>query len=190
MANDKLKPLHKCLDIVLNRLVEDWNNYGDDRKELDSDEILTQFGLEPPYLKHEFLVGIINHLIKDGYAALIESRKFDSEISNYQKNTIITITGYYLIKKEGGYTRKARRKWIMDLPKVYWWVIAIITFFVGFFLDILKERWTKETLPPSSKSQQEFPTSVDSLQSHKNRHLNIYLKDSLYVLTDTILPSN
>jgi hypothetical protein len=85
-----LKPLTECLDILLLRLVEDWNNYGENRKDLNCEEMLTTFGLEPQYRKHEFFVGLIDKLIKDGYAELINSRPFDSKISQYQKNTIIT----------------------------------------------------------------------------------------------------
>ena len=167
MGLEELKPLPECLDILLRQLVEDWNNYGDDRKDLNSDDLLKRFGLKAPYLKHEFFVGVINHLIKDGYAALIESRQYNSEISNYQKNTIITITGYYLIMKEGGYTKKARTKWIMELPKRYWWVIGIIAFFVGFFADLIQDKLKQKWLSPSSKEAPMLPISADTPQTHK-----------------------
>lgn len=176
-ATDNLKKLHECLDIVLRQLVIDWENYGDDRKELDNQKILTEFGLQEPWLKHEFFVGIIDRLIKDGYAALIKSRTSDSEISNYQKNTIITITGYYFIKKQGGYTKQARLKWITELPKRFWWVLGILAFLAGLYSDTIKTLVNPKRTP---KSEQVLPTYVDTHQNHKTH------PDSLYLLNDTI----
>lgn len=183
-----MKSLNECLDIILRRLVDDWNNYGDDRKELNAEAIMTSFGLDPAFRKHEFFVGIIDKLVKDGYAELlVPGRQCDSKISQYQKNTIITIAGYYFILKKGGYTKEAKRKWITDIPKTYWLPIAVVAFFVGFFSDIIKERWKAKSLSPSSKSEQEIPIISDNPQTHKNLH---YRLDTFYIGVDTVYTKN
>ena len=168
-----MKLLVECLDILLLRLIEDWNNYGDDRKYLDCEEMMTTFGLEPQYKKHEFFVGLINKLIKDGYAQLINSRPYDSEIQQYQRNTIITITGYYFRLRDGGYTKEAKRKKILEWPKTNWHWVALLAFVIGLFTDVVKTAISKALLPDNQKSEQVFPTSVD------------IIADSTTIITDT-----
>ena len=168
-----MKPLVECLDILLLRLIEDWNNYGDSRKELSCEEMMTTFGLEPQYKKHEFFVGLINKLIKDGYAQLIDSRPYDSEIQQYQRNTIITITGYYFRLRDGGYTKEAKRRKILEWPKTNWHWVALIAFVVGLFTDVVKTAISQTLLPDHQKSKQ-----ILTKPSNKS-------SDSTTIITDT-----
>lgn len=178
-----MKPLAECLDILLLKMVEDWNNYGDERKDLNCEELLTTFGLEPQYRKHEFFVGLIDKLIKDCYAELIDSRPFDSKISKYQKNTITTITGYYFRLKQGGYTKDSKIKKIADFPKTNWLLIAVFAFVVGLFTDLAKTAISQMLLPNKQEPKQATPISEDSGLTHKN-HLYYHL-DTFYIGVDT-----
>jgi hypothetical protein len=163
-----LKPLHECLDIVLLRLVDDWNNYGDERKDLNCEDLMTSFGLEPQYKKHEFFIGLIDKLIKDGYAELITSRPFDSRINQYQKNTIITITGYYFILRDGGYTKELKKKKVKEFPNTYWYLVAAFAFIVGLFTDLAKTAISDKLHPKKTSSEQTISTVDDSSRAKKN----------------------
>lgn len=101
-----MQSMEFCLDAILLKLVRDWNNYGDERLELNAEDLLTSFDLPPQYRKHEFFVRLIDRLIRDGYAEIINSRPAESKIDIYQRNIIVTIEGYFLITQEGGYTQK------------------------------------------------------------------------------------
>lgn len=102
-----MKPLNECLDILLKRLADNWNNYGNDRKYLSCEEMMTIFEFNPQYRKHEFFEGLIDKLREDKYAEFIDEnqRSEKDKITFYQQNTIITVMGWYFIQN-GGYVQK------------------------------------------------------------------------------------
>lgn len=102
-----MKPLNECLDILLTRLADNWNNYGNDRKYLSCEEMMTIFEFNPQYRKHEFFEGLIDKLMEDKYAEFIDEnqRTEKDKITFYQQNTIITVLGWYFIQN-GGYVKK------------------------------------------------------------------------------------
>ena len=76
----------------------DWDNYGDERVQLRCEELLTSFDLPPRYRKHEFFKRLILKLVKEGYAQNKDNREYRYEdLNDFQKNTIITVEGYYFI---------------------------------------------------------------------------------------------
>ena len=85
----------------------DWDNYGDERVQLRCEELLTSFDLPPRYHKHEFFKRLILKLVKEGYAQNKDNREYRYEdLNDFQKNTIITVEGYYFITEENGYTQQ------------------------------------------------------------------------------------
>jgi hypothetical protein len=102
-----MKPLNECLDILLQRLADNWDNYGNDRKHLSCEEMMTLFEFTPQYRKHEFFEGLIDKLIEDKNAEFIDEnqRKEKDKITFYQQNTIITVRGWFFIDN-GGYTQQ------------------------------------------------------------------------------------
>lgn len=75
-----------------------------------------------------------------------------------------------LFWESGGYTKDLKRKKITEFPKNYWWLIAIFTFTIGLFADILKERLKQKILPKPNQQQQVSPINADSVQNHKTAH--------------------
>lgn len=101
-----MKPMYECLDITLRQLVKDWDNYGDERVQLRCEELLRSFELSDRWRKHEFFKRLIKKLVTDGYAQHKDNREYNyDDLDDFQKNTIITIEGYYFITEENGYTQ-------------------------------------------------------------------------------------
>lgn len=101
--------IEQSLDGILLKLKENWNNSGG-RKFLVCEDVLTEFGFPPDYRKHEFFIRLIDKLVNDGYAEVIDLLPLQvaTKITLYQQNTIITVEGFYFINA-GGYVAKARR---------------------------------------------------------------------------------
>lgn len=51
--------------------------------------------------KHEFFKGIIDKLVKDGFAEHLSEIPKDRNIDHFQKEVVITVTGYYHISNNG-----------------------------------------------------------------------------------------
>lgn len=97
-----MKPIEYCLDRILMELEKNWTK--EPREFLKAEEMLNEFELP---IKHEFFIGFIDKLIKDGYVKFKSERNPNkSEIDYCQQETLITIDGYYFLKEHKGYTQK------------------------------------------------------------------------------------
>lgn len=72
-----------------------------------------------------------------------------------------------LFWESGGYTKDLQRKKIIEFPKNYWWLIAIFTFIIGFFADVIKERLKQKISPKSIQSPPRFPVANDSVPNRR-----------------------
>jgi hypothetical protein len=110
---------------------------------------------------------ILNKLIKDGYA---DKRELPETIDHlaFLSNPIyfITFEGKMFLES-GGYKNERRKKWIIEFPKNYWWIIALIAFLIGFFGDISKEWLKQKILKPSQELKQVIPEEADTTLNHK-----------------------
>ena len=105
-------------------------------------------------LKHDkidlpdtILTEILFKLVKDGYLRIeIDDAPIGVQIIKDVNYYLITFDGLIFTQK-GGYKSDARRKKVTEFPKNYWWLIALFTFFVGLFSDIIKERMKQRILP-------------------------------------------
>ena len=115
-----MKSIEECLDIILRKLVENWDLPQEQRTSLKGEELLSEFGLSDNLKKHEFFKRLIRRLIKDDYAEPVGKEELNpgDDLSKYENATLITIEGLYFITKEGGYekqkTEKLRVKTIED----------------------------------------------------------------------------
>lgn len=75
-----------------------------------------------------------------------------------------------LFWENGGYIKDLKRKKIAEFPKNYWWLIAIFTFTIGLFADVIKEGLKQRILPKSSQQQQALPIVADTSQNHKTHN--------------------
>lgn len=118
MPQKQVKSIEYCLDAVLRQLYENWNDA--DRNDLQAEELLKQFGLPQ---RHEFLITIVDKLIKDGKAALIDANPAFgmSMIDVYQSNCIITVDGYYFVQNGKSYKSNKKRAGAKRLPENIWW---------------------------------------------------------------------
>jgi hypothetical protein len=114
---------------------------------------------------------IISKLKRDNYLHIYPAYPSlpdgKDDISNGLRSyCMITFDGR-LFWENGGYAKEAKRQKIIDFPKNYWWAIAAISFIIGFFADVIKERLKQKTPPTSNQAILTIPTSADSEQSHK-----------------------
>jgi len=98
-----MKSIEECLDIILNKLVENWNQPDGNRTYLQGEKLLQEFDLPQLLQKHEFFKRLVDRLVKDGYAELKATGQAHFELSHYQEDTLITIEGYNFIN-QGGYS--------------------------------------------------------------------------------------
>ncbi len=68
-----MKPMDFCLDLTLTRLQNNWDKPSDKKRDyLLAEELLKAFELPNYFQKHEFFKGIIDKLVKDGYAEFLQ----------------------------------------------------------------------------------------------------------------------
>jgi hypothetical protein len=140
-------------------------------------------GFEKPELQ-----AMVKKLTKDGYLIeeAIREKVYDGKTGLMKEvNTIhgwyISYDGIFLIDslpekftgKPYQYLKdmdekKKKRETIENLPKRFWWVIAILTFVIGFFGDIAKEALKQKISQSSEKFKQSTQTFSDSLVNNKN----------------------
>ncbi len=123
--------IEQCLDAILEKLKENWNNSGG-RKYLECEKMMTQFGFVPDFRKHEFFMRLIDKLRKDDYAEFTRNEKGNREwIDYYQQETLITVEGYYFLINENSYVKlKQANETALDvkdnrdklLVRGTWWV--------------------------------------------------------------------
>jgi len=181
-----MKSIEQCLDIVLEQLAENWNKPNNERTHLKGEKLLESFKLPDKMRKHEFYKRLIRKLIRDEYAETTDENIVltqNTDISIYDKETIITIEGFYLITEKGGYVKEDSKKRIAEFPKTYWFIIAAIAFIVGLFTDVAKKAISQMLLPDKQKLEQAIPASEYNGQTHKN-HLYHRL-DTFYIVADT-----
>jgi hypothetical protein len=105
-----MKTIEQCLDIILRQLLKNWDKPNNARDNLNSKDLLSQFGLSDTMQKDEFFKRLIFRLVKDGYVEFNTHLTMDrnSPLEQFQNYPLITIEGYYFItKKDGGYENKS-----------------------------------------------------------------------------------
>ena len=111
-----MKSIEECLDMILGDLVKNWDKPNTERDDLNGKGLLKQFELSDYFQKDEFFKRLIDRLIKDGYAEFNRGKQswvtdFISDLQWYEKDTLITVEGYYFITKEnGGYKKELEAK--------------------------------------------------------------------------------
>ena len=105
-----MKKIEQCLDIILQELVKNWDKPNNEKDSLKRTTILKQFDLKDYMQKDEFFKRLIDRLVKDGYAEILETGKPFYSPDHYEEDTLITIEGYYFIKEQNGYTEELERK--------------------------------------------------------------------------------
>jgi len=107
-----MKTIEQCLDIILKKLIENWNLPEEKRISLKGEEILAEFNLPEFMQKHEFFKRLILRLIKDNYAEPVgkETLERGDELSKFENATLITIEGYYFITEKNGYEGELKRQ--------------------------------------------------------------------------------
>ena len=109
---------------------------------------------------------ILKKLIKDTYLrveldeAIIPPHRL-KDIEYY----ILTFEGVIFLNN-GGYVSQERKRNITEFPKNYWWVIAIFTFFLGLFSDVVKEVINKRVLPSAGQLKVSTSKGNDSTKTH------------------------
>lgn len=121
MTMQKPKSIEYCLDTTLRELDKNWKPDGD-RAFLAGQELLRNFGLPN---RHEFLLSIIDKLIKDGYAMLMDRVHPDdqSTADHYWRRTIITIDGHLFVKNGKSYQVNKKKEGRKDFAKTWGGVI-------------------------------------------------------------------
>ena len=106
-----MKSLEYCLDYILKELEKNWDGVAHERTYMVAETILRQFGLPENFRKHEFFIRLVQRLMEDGYAEIIDPGIIAplTRIQYFQEKTIITIEGYFFIK-DGGYQKDKKRK--------------------------------------------------------------------------------
>ncbi len=139
-----MEQIDYCLDRILQELRKNWNDSS--RPPLKAEELLREF--KAPEGRHEFFKGLIEKLHKDGFIRFLNPYStMETEMDYYQRETILSVEGYYLIEN-GGYRQKSintnqereRIRVLETYPNILnrrtLWVVYG-TFFLG-FVELLK----------------------------------------------------
>ncbi|HVT83626.1 MAG TPA: hypothetical protein VHD35_00415 [Chitinophagaceae bacterium] len=114
---------------------------------------------------------ILGKLKEDGYIVINLRYPLGPDGKNDMKKGLFNYCGITfegrLFWENGGYTSDLRKKKIVEFPKNYWWLIAIFSFIIGFFADVIKERVRQKILLNTIQSQPESQAITDSSLNHK-----------------------
>jgi hypothetical protein len=115
-----------------------------------NDALLYKVGHIQEFLMDEKYFRIENQTI--GYVVLTEKGEKAKELGGHEKYK--------------SWERKQNRKeWWVNAPKQFWWLLLIVGWAAGFFLDIGKEALKRKIWPVSTQEPQKAPQNAGKLPS-------------------------